>query len=171
MKLGEILRIEPQLAESVNALDEVVVSIDPIMNSDRTGSATNIDREQIDALPSISRSASDFTRLTPSPSGNSFGSRNNQFNNFSLDGSIFNNPFGLEGWAVKDGMPYSTGTFSSVTGSDDASPYSGPMASPPFPGEDFVQGNASFPTNLRGGKVVVSVEPYPDNSPMGTVSR
>ena len=47
-------------------------------------------------LPTISRSASDFTRLEPTASNGSFGGRNDQFNNFSLDGAIFNNPFGLD---------------------------------------------------------------------------
>ena len=37
-----------------------------------------------------------MTRLTPQSDGNSFGGRNDQYNNFSLDGSIFNNPFGLD---------------------------------------------------------------------------
>ncbi|MDX1328088.1 MAG: TonB-dependent receptor, partial [Arenibacter sp.] len=35
-------------------------------------------------------------RLEPTASGNSFGGRNDQYNNFSLDGAIFNNPFGLD---------------------------------------------------------------------------
>ena len=47
-------------------------------------------------LPTISRSAADFTRLEPTASNGSFGGRNDQFNNFSLDGAIFNNPFGLD---------------------------------------------------------------------------
>ena len=39
----------------------------------------------------------DYIPLTPSSDGgNSFGGRNTQFNNFSLDGTIFNNPFGLD---------------------------------------------------------------------------
>lgn len=75
---------------------EVIAKSDPILNSERTGAETNIGSQQITRLPTISRSASDYTRLTPSASGNSFGGRNDQFNNFSLDGSIFNNPFGLD---------------------------------------------------------------------------
>ena len=48
------------------------------------------------ALPSISRSAEDFTRLEPTASGGSFGGRNDQYNNYSLNGAVFNNPFGLD---------------------------------------------------------------------------
>jgi len=70
-----------------------------------------------------------------------------------------------EGWAVINGTPYSTGTFTSVSGADDAAPFSGADSGPPFPGEDFVMGNANFPTNLQGSTIVISVEPVPDNSP------
>ena len=54
----------------------------------------------IRVLPTISRSADDYLRLTPSASstynGLSFAGRNGQYNNFSLDGAVFNNPFGLD---------------------------------------------------------------------------
>ena len=81
-----------------NQLEEVVINADSddVFSSDRTGAQTNISRETMSVLPTISRSAADFTRLEPSSTGNSFGGRNDQFNNFSLDGSIFNNPFGLD---------------------------------------------------------------------------
>ena len=74
-----------------------------------------------------------------------------------------------EGWVVIDGTPVSTGTFSSVTGADDNadSPLYSPGGGPDFPGEDFVSGSAAgvdFPTDLRGTTLVISVEPYPDNS-------
>ncbi len=84
---------------SDNQLEEVVINADSannIFSGDRTGAQTNVGREALTTLPTISRGASDFTRLEPSASGNSFGGRNDQFNNFSLDGSIFNNPFGLD---------------------------------------------------------------------------
>ena len=72
-----------------------------------------------------------------------------------------------EGWAVIDGSPVTTGTFTSVSDFDDSDPYSGTEAGPPFPGEDFLNNAPSgvtFPTDLRGATIVVSVEPVPDNS-------
>lgn len=73
-----------------------------------------------------------------------------------------------EGWAVVDGTPVTTGTFSDPTAADDAAPYSGMMAAPPLPGEDFLENapaGLSFPVDLSGGMAVISVEPVPDNSP------
>lgn len=72
-----------------------------------------------------------------------------------------------EGWAVVDGTPVSTGTFTSASGSDDAAPFSGSEAGPAYPGEDLLKNapaGLSFPTNLAGMTVVISVEPDPDNS-------
>ncbi|MEX0275426.1 MAG: hypothetical protein AB3N16_13710, partial [Flavobacteriaceae bacterium] len=72
-----------------------------------------------------------------------------------------------EGWAVIDGTPVTTGTFTSATGMDDFDGFSGMMAGPAFPGEDFLMNAPSgltFPTDLSGGTVVISVEPSPDNS-------
>lgn len=72
-----------------------------------------------------------------------------------------------EGWAVIDGTPVTTGTFLSATGADDSAPYSGTMAGPPFPGEDFLANapaGLTFPTDLAGGAGVISIEPDPDNS-------
>ena len=73
-----------------------------------------------------------------------------------------------EGWAVINGQPVSTGTFTTATGSDDAAPYSGTNDAPPFPGEDFLNNQPeglTFPTDLTGAMIVISIEPVPDNSP------
>lgn len=73
-----------------------------------------------------------------------------------------------EGWAVINGTPVSTGTFLSASGADDSAPFSGSMAGPPYPGEDFLlnaPSGLSFPTDLAGGTAVISIEPVPDNSP------
>ena len=75
---------------------EILAHEEGELNAEQTGAVTNIDSKQIQSLPNISRSSGDLTRLTPQADGNSFGGRNNLYNNFSLDGSIFNNSFGLD---------------------------------------------------------------------------
>lgn len=72
-----------------------------------------------------------------------------------------------EGWAVIDGTPVSTGTFTMASGVDASDFFSGTNAGPPFPGEDFLLNaptGLTFPTDIRGGKAVISIEPVPDNS-------
>ncbi len=98
LTLGKTTNIDGTLAEDGEQLEEVVISStrSKVFNNDRTGAQTSVSSIQLKTLPTISRSAADFTRLEPTASGNSFGGRNDQFNNFSLDGSIFNNPFGLD---------------------------------------------------------------------------
>ncbi len=73
-----------------------------------------------------------------------------------------------EGWAVIDNTPVTTGKFLSATGADDSAPTSKTVIAPPFPGEDFLINaptGLTFPTDLAGKTVVISVEPNPDNSP------
>jgi len=72
-----------------------------------------------------------------------------------------------EGWAVINGTPVSTGTFTSATGADNGAIYSGPNGGPAYPGEDFLTNAPSgitFPTSLNSGTAVISIEPVPDNS-------
>jgi len=76
-----------------------------------------------------------------------------------------------EGWAVIGGVPVSTGTFSSVNNFDDnatTSMFKGNSGNgPAFPGEDYIQNapnGLTFPTDLKGTTIVISVEPVPDNS-------
>jgi len=72
-----------------------------------------------------------------------------------------------EGWAVIDGTPVSTGTFTSASGDDGWAPYSGSEGTPPYPGEDFLlnaPAGLTFPADLLGKTAVISVEPDPDNS-------
>ncbi|WP_353779538.1 anti-sigma factor [Winogradskyella sp. 3972H.M.0a.05] len=77
-----------------------------------------------------------------------------------------------EGWAVIDGTPVSTGTFTDPSIADDnaaTSSFKGDVNNGPnYPGEDFLQNapaGLTFPTDLRGMTVVITVEPVPDNSP------
>ncbi len=97
LKLGQNLNLDVVLKDDVEVLGEVVISAgNETINKDRTGQAISFNNNDIRKLPTITRSSSDIYRLTPSADGNSFAGRNDQFNNFSLDGSIFNNPFGLD---------------------------------------------------------------------------
>ncbi|MEI9912095.1 MAG: TonB-dependent receptor [Bacteroidota bacterium] len=101
LELGLNNTIEFKLEEKSTEIAGVtVVSKSRIFDDKRTGASTNISNRQIRSLPTISRSADDYLRLTPSASatynGLSFAGRNGQYNNFSLDGAVFNNPFGLD---------------------------------------------------------------------------
>ena len=67
------------------------------LSSTVTGASTSIPKEAIMAFPTIGRTITDFTRLTPQASGSSFAGQDNRLNNITLDGSYFNNSFGLAG--------------------------------------------------------------------------
>jgi len=97
LTLGNTLNLPATLAEGGTQLQELVITgtVDPTLNADRTGAATNISNQQITQLPTLSRSFSDFTRLTPQSNGLAFGGRSSSFNNITIDGALFNNSFGL----------------------------------------------------------------------------
>ncbi len=97
LSLGQNFTADFKLASGNVQLEEVVVSgtKDPVLNADRTGAATNVSNEQITRLPTLNRSLEDYTRLTPQSNGSNFGGRNDLYNNISIDGSLFNNAFGL----------------------------------------------------------------------------
>jgi len=97
--LGETQRVDLALEPQVVELEEIAVTAaaDDILDAGRTGAATYVSPEQVELLPSIKRSTRDLTRLDPRSDGNfSFAGRNWLYNNVSLDGSYFNNPFGLD---------------------------------------------------------------------------
>jgi len=99
LNLGQNFRLEFTLESEAVEIGEVVVSgeQDNILNSGRTGAETFITPDDVNILPTIKRSTRDLTRLDPRSDGNfSFGGRNWLYNNISVDGSYFNNPFGLD---------------------------------------------------------------------------
>lgn len=95
--LGEERTINVTMKEDALALDEVVVVGDknPIISGNRTGAQEIITREKMDKLPTLNRSLSDFTKLTPMSSGSNFAGTSYRFNNVTVDGASFNNSFGL----------------------------------------------------------------------------
>jgi hypothetical protein len=70
---------------------------DTIFASSRTGAATSVSRIELATLPTISGRLNDLTRLTPQAAGMSFAGQDNRLNNITVDGSYFNNSFGLSG--------------------------------------------------------------------------
>ncbi|MEJ2113561.1 MAG: TonB-dependent receptor, partial [Flavobacteriaceae bacterium] len=99
LTLGKTENLDVNMISDSEELEAVVIQGSGgtgTFGSDRTGAETSVGRRELTRLPSISRSASDFTRLEPTASNGSFAGRNDQYNNFSLDGAIFNNPFGLD---------------------------------------------------------------------------
>lgn len=104
LSLGQEFTGDFNLVADTKQLSEIVIKSgkqDKTFNNNRTGSQEIISRDQLDKLPTISRSAQDFTRLEPTAgttaSGQSFGGRSAQYNNFTVDGANFNNSFGLSG--------------------------------------------------------------------------
>jgi hypothetical protein len=99
LSLGQTTRVDLALKPQAVQLQEIAVTgeEDKVLNPDRTGAATFISPQQVEVLPSIKRSTRDLTRLDPRSDGNfAFAGRNWLYNNVSLDGSYFNNPFGLD---------------------------------------------------------------------------
>ncbi len=96
--LGENRQLHLRLEEKPEQLEQVTITAQqPVSGEDQSGIATLISEEMIKNLPTIDRSLQDFLRLMPQNTGGlSFGGRNNYYNNLSIDGSVFNNAFGLE---------------------------------------------------------------------------
>jgi hypothetical protein len=98
LRLGENFVQNLVLSEKSEELSQIVVSgkiRNPILNSDKNGASTNVTERQINDLPTISRSITDFTRLTPQANGNSFAGVDGRMNSITIDGANFNNNFGL----------------------------------------------------------------------------
>ncbi|HTI59406.1 TonB-dependent receptor [Mucilaginibacter sp.] len=99
LSIGQDQRIDARVEENSTTLAEVKVTgtQGKVFNTSRTGARETISRAQIEALPTINRSLQDFTKLTPSANGLSFGGRSSGYNNITVDGALFNNSFGLSG--------------------------------------------------------------------------
>ena len=70
-------------------------------SAEKMGSATNISGRDITSMPTVSRSITDVTRLSPyGGNGMSFAGQDGRTANFTVDGANFNNNFGLS-----DGLP------------------------------------------------------------------
>ncbi len=80
---------------SVEESVTVTASTDPVFSTQRTGASTTVGRDQIAKLPNLSNRLENFVRLTPQASGLSIAGQDSRMNNITVDGSYFNNSFGL----------------------------------------------------------------------------
>lgn len=116
VKLGETkdVNFKLQLA-TIDAGEVVVTATDAVMNPYRTGASQNVAQASIENLPTISRSLSDFTRLSPQMVPNdetdgSFtaGGRSSRYNNVQIDGAQNNDLFGLGSTGTPGGQSEAT---------------------------------------------------------------
>jgi hypothetical protein len=109
LQLAETSNLDFDLSVDANALGEVVVTAAATkFRAEKTGAATNINSTQITNLPTVSRSLTDITRLSPyGGNGMSFAGTDGRTANFTVDGANFNNNFGLSDNLPGGGNPIS----------------------------------------------------------------
>ena len=103
LQLAESYNLSADLAIDNEMLSEAIVvsTAASRLSVEKTGAATNISNDQITALPTVTRSIEDVTRLSPyGGNGMTFAGADGRTANFTVDGANFNNNFGLN-----DGLP------------------------------------------------------------------
>ncbi|MDP4264448.1 MAG: carboxypeptidase regulatory-like domain-containing protein [Bacteroidota bacterium] len=90
-----ILGNNPEMTINLKNADKSLTEV--VVNSARRGNpgGLTVGRAQLNTLPSIGRSLSDFTRLTPQSNNNSFAGTNFRYNNLTVDGAINNDAIGF----------------------------------------------------------------------------
>ena len=110
LQLAEAYALNGSLQDDSQMLGEAIVVAAPASKfaAEKTGAATNISSQQMTSLPTISRSLTDVTRLSPyGGNGMTFGGADGRTANFTVDGANFNNNFGLSDNLPGGGNPIS----------------------------------------------------------------
>lgn len=168
LSLGQNTILNESLSENAEMLQDVVVTADRNnnMRTDRAGATTSINADQIEAVPTVSRSMNDLLKLTPQGanvgSGFSVGGGNYRQSYVTVDGAAFNNAFGIGGNLPGNGSPISLDALDQISVS--SSPYDvrlsgftgGAISAVTKSGTNDFKGTAyMYTTNshLRGNKV------------------
>lgn len=106
LRLGETRTENVVLKESAVSLDEVVVAAQTVTSA---GVTENFDKQQIEMLPTVSRSLYDVVRLMPQANavrggGMSFGGVANRYNSFMVNGVANNDMYGLSSSGTHGGL-------------------------------------------------------------------
>ena len=110
LALGEEFGLNVTLASTADQLEEVVVvgTASKFAGQLKTGASLSINNATMTSLPTVSRSLSDITRMSPYAGGNNgFAGGDGRSTNFTIDGANFNNNFGLSSSLPGGGNPVS----------------------------------------------------------------
>ena len=118
VQLGEDANLKFQLQLASVAETVIVVGEStPLINSGRTGAASNVTTDALENLPTIDRGFNDFARTNPfftinseneDPDAISVAGRNSRYNSISIDGSVNNDLFGLADTGTPGGQSGTT---------------------------------------------------------------
>ena len=111
--LGSNLNVNVVVQEASNALKEVVIvstKSNGAFNKGKTGASQQFSNRELTAIPVTgARSINSITKYNANAGGGgSFGGQDSRLNNFTIDGSVFNNGFGLGSDAQAGGRTGST---------------------------------------------------------------
>ncbi len=127
LALGQNTVLNETLSESAEMLQEIVVSADRNnnMRTDRAGATTSLNADQMELVPTVSRSMNDLLKLTPQGanvgSGFAVGGGNYRQSYVTVDGAAFNNAFGIGSNLPGNGSPISLDALDQISVS--SSPY------------------------------------------------
>ena len=109
LQLAETYNLKTDMKEDAKMLgDVVVVGQGTKFHEEKTGASTNISNLAITNMPTINRSITEFTRLSPyGGNGMTFMGTDGRTANFTVDGASFNNDFGLSSNLPGGGNPIS----------------------------------------------------------------
>ena len=96
--LGLTTNVNVVLIDDSKSLKEVVVvgTKNNVFSKDKTGASQQFGRRELQTIPITgARTIDGITKYNPFGSGSSFGAQDSRLNNFTIDGSQFNNGFGL----------------------------------------------------------------------------
>ncbi len=99
LNLGQTVTLNFKMTTSAVKLSEITVvgGRNAIISSSRTGAFQNVSAQQMEQVPTISRTFQNFAKLSPMFSGTNMqaAGRNNRYNNIQIDGTQYNDLFGL----------------------------------------------------------------------------
>jgi hypothetical protein len=109
--LGVTSNVDITLVSEIKSLSEVVVvgTKNNLFSKDKTGATQQFGRRELLSIPVTgARTINSITKYNPFGDGSSFGAQDSRLNNFTIDGSQFNNGFGLGSSAQAGGRTGST---------------------------------------------------------------